>query len=100
MSDAIIAFIILAILYVITTAIENKGKQFSRDGNYVPKMVTSSNTGPAESVVPMGTIYFTEDGGGRTYNMVLDHSMDNFEAGTTFAFRLKNAKDLNTDLGK
>lgn len=92
MSDAIIAFIILAILYVITTAIENKGKQFSRDGNYVPKMVTSSNTGntgTSESVVPMGFIFYKEDGGGRTYRMELNNSMDIFDNGTIFSFTLR-----------
>lgn len=92
MSDAIIAFIVLAILYIITTAIENKGKQFSRDGNYVPKMITSpntGNTGSSESVVPMGFIFYKEDGGGRTYRMELNNSMDNFDNGTIFSFTLR-----------
>lgn len=89
MSDAIIAFIVLAILYVITTAIENKGKQFSRDGNYVPKMITSPNTGASGSVVPMGFIFYKEDGGGRTYRMELNNSMDNFDNGTIFSFTLR-----------
>lgn len=89
MSDAIIAFIVLAILYIITMAIENKGKQFSKDGNYVPKMVTSPNTETSESVVPMGFIFYKEDGGGRTYRMELNNSMDNFDNGTIFSFTLR-----------
>lgn len=89
MSDAIIAMIIAAILYIITTVIENKGKRFSRNGNYVPKMVTSPNTRVSGSVVPMGSIFYREDSGGRTYRMELDNSMDNFDNGTIFSFTLR-----------
>jgi len=89
MSDAIGVFIILAILYVITMAIENKGRQFSKDRNWVPKMVTSPNTGASESVVPMGFIFYKEDGGGRAYRMELNNSMDNFDNGTIFSFTLR-----------
>ena len=56
MSDVIGVFIVLAVLYLITIALENKGRQFSKDKNWVPKMVTNSNTGTSESVVPMGFI--------------------------------------------
>lgn len=92
MSDAIIAFITVSILYVIITVVENKRKQFSKDGNWVPKMVTSPNTGStktSESVVPMGFIFYKEDGGGRTYRMELNNSMDNFDNGTIFSFTLR-----------
>lgn len=91
MSDAIIAFIILAILYIITTALENKGRQFSKNGNYIPKMTNPNTgiTGPSESIVPMGFIFYKEDEGGRTYRMELDRSMDNFDNGTIFSFTLR-----------
>jgi len=89
MSDAIIAFITVSILYVIITVVENKRKQFSKDGNYIPKMVTSPNTGASGSVVPMGFIFYKEDGGGRTYRMELNNSMDNFDNGTIFSFTLR-----------
>jgi len=89
MSDVIVVFIVLAVLYLITIALENKGRQFSKDRNWVPKMVTSSNTGTSESVVPMGFIFYKEDGGGRTYRMELNNSMDNFDNGTIFSFTLR-----------
>ena len=88
MPDAVTVFIILAVLYIITIAFENKGRQFSKNGNYIPKM-TNPNTGPSESVVPMGFIFYKEDGGGRTYRMELDKSMDNFDNGTIFSFTLR-----------
>ena len=89
MSDVIVVFIVLAVLYLITIILENKGRQSFKDKNWVPKMVTNSNTKPSESVVPMGTIYFTEDGGGRTYRMELNNSMDIFDNGTIFSFTLR-----------
>lgn len=89
MSDVIGVFIILAILYSITIALEHKGRQSFKDGNWVPKMVTSPNTGTSESVVPMGFIFYKEDGGGRTYRMELNNSMDNFDNGTIFSFTLR-----------
>mgnify|MGYP000846532888 FL=1 len=89
MSDAVAVFIVLAVLYLITIALENKGRQFSKDRNWVPKMVTSPNTGTSESVVPMGFIFYKEDGGGRTYRMELNNSMDNFDNGTIFSFTLR-----------
>lgn len=89
MSDAVAVFIVLAVLYLITIALENKGRQFSKDRNWVPKMVTNSNTGTSESVVPMGFIFYKEDEGGRTYRMELNNSMDNFDNGTIFSFTLR-----------
>lgn len=89
MSDVIGVFIILAILYSITIVLENKGRQSFKDKNWVPKMVTSPNTGASESVIPMGFIFYKEDGGGRTYRMELNNSMDNFDNGTIFSFTLR-----------
>lgn len=88
MSDIIGVLIILAVLYIITIALENKGKRFSKNGNYIPKM-TNPNTGTSESIVPMGVIFYKEDGGGRTYRMELNNSMDNFDNGTIFSFTLR-----------
>ena len=89
MSDAVTVFIVLAILYIITIALENKKQQFSKTGNYIPKMTANSNTESSKSVVPMGFIFYKEDGGGRTYRMELDHSMDNFDNGTVVSFTLR-----------
>lgn len=89
MSDVIGVFIVLAVLYLITIALENKGQQFSKNRNWVPKMVTSPNTGASESVIPMGFIFYKEDGGGRTYRVELNNSMDNFDNGTIFSFTLR-----------
>jgi hypothetical protein len=89
MSDVIAVFIVLAVLYLITIALENRGRQFSKDRNWVPKMVTSPNKGTSEPIVPMGFIFYKEDGGGRTYRMELNNSMDNFDNGTIFSFTLR-----------
>ena len=89
MSDAVAVFIVLAVLYLITIALENKGRQFSKDRNWVPKMVTSPNTGTSEPVIPIGFIFYKEDSGGRTYRMELNNSMDNFDNGTIFSFTLR-----------
>ena len=89
MSDVIVVFIVLAVLYLITIILENKGRQSFKDKNWVPKMVTSPHTGTSESVVPMGFIFYKEDGGGRTYRMELNKPIDNFDNGTIFSFVLR-----------
>lgn len=89
MSDAVTIFIVLLIFFIITLVFDNKKQQFSKNGNYIPKMVTNSNTKPSESVVPMGFIFYKEDGGGRTYRMELNNSMDIFDNGTIFSFTLR-----------
>lgn len=84
----IVVFVILGIMYIVSVKYENKNNA-PVPTNQVPKMVSQPSSNVAPSVVSVGTIYYTEDGGGRTYSMEITNSMDNFEDGTVLSFNLR-----------